>query len=574
MWPRADNPWPKPRPALLTVAALLAFLPDEREASDDPLLVDDAASLRELEDEGLAFERVVGRSHLEVIGAAIASDMAEFTRDRKPDSPRRPFRPEWLARGRFELVAVVNRIDRRRFDDGSCGEARLVYRLALKNPGRPGTRLPMTVNVRIPQPKENGGCRDVAARWLSGRGTTAVLANRGSYAIEINYQSIHVPASQKDMDDNAQYVLRAFESDGHGIHVRGLFNTPRDDLGPGEQKELFAWVESHLDEIDRGTAVLPERFLATRAVSLSPRGLLHAENRPFSRLLEPAREAVGRLPLGSLALANTPDLVLRRLDEMTCVGCHQTHAVAGFHLLGEERDGRSENALAVGHSPHLSADLAWRRLDLARAAAGESLLLRPFAGYPDGERGSDCGVTAGFASWSCKPGLVCRDLHHGDVGVCVQPEDAAPGSPCEDVRVSASAREEGALVAATPADATCPAPVGDQLSGAFCAPNWLGFTGGMCSERCSRIGETKGDAICAPLPSAGYEADCFRSSEPIESCLKRHFVSAYVGSCDKARSCRADYGCARVPNAPRGVGACVPPYFIFQARVDGPLLDR
>jgi hypothetical protein len=116
--------------------------------------------------------------------------------------------------------------------------------------------------------------------------------------------------------------------------------------------------------------------------------------------------------------------------------------------------------------------------------------------------------------------------------------------------------------------------VGDQATGKFCAPNWLGFTGGVCSERCSEVGEHRAGAICAPLPSAGYEADCFVSEEPVEQCLPRHFVTAWVASCDADHPCRADYGCARVPNAPLGVGACVPPYFIFQARVDGPRLDR
>lgn len=127
---------------------------------------------------------------------------------------------------------------------------------------------------------------------------------------------------------------------------------------------------------------------------------------------------------------------------------------------------------------------------------------------------------------------------------------------------------------AAPPDAACPAPSGAQRSGKFCAPNWLGFTGGVCSARCASAGAQEGGAICAPLPAAGYEADCFVGNEPVESCLPRHLVNAWVASCDDRRPCRDDYGCARVPGAPPGVGACVPPYFLFQARVDGPRLDR
>ena len=33
--------------------------------------------------------------------------------------------------------------------------------------------------------------------------------------------------------------------------------------------------------------------------------------------------------------------------------------------------------------------------------------------------------------------------------------------------------------------------------------------------------------------------------------------------------CRDDYVCAYVPGSPAGVGACMPQYVIFQARVDG-----
>jgi hypothetical protein len=169
---------------------------------------------------------------------------------------------------------------------------------------------------------------------------------------------------------------------------------------------------------------------------------------------------------------------------------------------------------------------------------------------------------------------VCRDIHHGTWGVCAPKEGSRPGEPCEDVVVKPDARVLGAIVTSLGPDKTCPAPANGAPTGAFCAPNWLGFTGGMCSETCTTLGEIQGGSICAPLPAAGYEADCFLGREPIEQCLVRHFVTARVAKCDARTPCRDDYGCARVPGAPPGVGACVPPYFIFQARVDGPVLDR
>ncbi len=542
-----------------------------------PLLVDDPKTLKALEERGLSFERIVGKSGLAVITQAITDDMSELTRDAPPDSPRRPFRPAWLTRGSFELIGLVNRIDRRAFDARGCGEVRLVYRLALRGPQRPTTRLPMTVNVRIPQPKPHGAdCGEVARRWLGKPDLLRLVGELPRPSkVEINYQSIHVPATEHDMDDNAEYILRAFDFEGASLVPGHLFNTPRTDLDADGRAKLLGWVVEHVAEIDEGTAVVPDELLATRITSVSPRGLIHEANRPFSRLIGEPRAAFARVSFEGRSRAHTPELLLRRLDELTCVGCHQTRGVAGFHLLGEERDEHQRfNALAVGHSPHLGADLAWRAVDLANVAKAARSPYRPFAAYPDGHFGAECGLTPGLAEWSCDAGLVCRDIHHGPWGVCAPNEGRRPGEPCEDVVVKPDARALGAIVTSRGPDLTCPAPTGDQATGAFCAPNWLGFTGGMCSERCTSLGEVQGGSICAPLPAAGYEADCFLGREPIEQCLERHFVTARVGRCDASTPCRDDYGCARVPGAPPGVGACVPPYFIFQARVDGPALDR
>jgi hypothetical protein len=56
--------------------------------------------------------------------------------------------------------------------------------------------------------------------------------------------------------------------------------------------------------------------------------------------------------------------------------------------------------------------------------------------------------------------------------------------------------------------------------------------------------------------------------------MKRHYSIVRLPTCSAERPCRDDYECARVPGAEPGTGACVPPYFVFQLRLDGPLLDR
>jgi hypothetical protein len=76
------------------------------------------------------------------------------------------------------------------------------------------------------------------------------------------------------------------------------------------------------------------------------------------------------------------------------------------------------------------------------------------------------------------------------------------------------------------------------------------------------------------VPSAGFEGACFSPGVPLEPCLAEHENRERLRACDAARSCRDDYACARVPGAPERTGACVPPYFLFQLRVDGPPADR
>ncbi|MBX3226570.1 MAG: hypothetical protein KIT84_32075 [Labilithrix sp.] len=558
---------------LLTLGIAFVARPERSvEVGDDALFIGDPAALVALEARGLDFMHVVGEAARAELQRTIEKDIAELTANPPPNDPRRAFRAEWLARGAFELTGVVNRIDRRRFEPAACGEVRLVYRLALTNEGRATTRLPMTVNVRVPQPRDRGerDCKTVAERWLARPDAAALVAALPPPAqIEINYQSTHTPAFRTDMDDSAEYVMRSFVVRNGRLTPDGLFDTPRPDADPAA---LVRWIASHLEEIDAGTFTLPPELLAERVDTVSPRGLERTQNRPWASLVD--AEALRALPLASLAHAKTPELLLRRLDEATCAGCHQTRGVAGFHLLGEDRGTSTFNAIALGPSPHFAKDLRWRRSDLLRAARGEPVEARPFASFPDGKIDSDCGLARGYEAWGCEPGLVCRDVHHGALGLCARAGSTLPGATCEDVSFVPDPRPEGPVVTAKKPDAACPAPTGAQKSGAFCAPNWLGFTGGMCSERCKKVGERRGDAICAALPSAGYEADCFFSNEPIERCLSRHLVTAWVQTCDADHLCRPDYGCARVAGAPKGTGACVPPYFIFQARVDGPRLDR
>jgi hypothetical protein len=519
--------------------------------------------------------------------AELASDLAEVRARPKVGgiyAPNRAFDARWLTdpRAHFELVGVVERLDRRVLEPG-CGETRLVYRLALTPERRPVTRLPMTVNVVLPQPDDGAQCRSIAAAWntLPVRGEErirAVLALVRRFTprkIEIDLQTLHGPAFRPNQDDHAEYLLRAFDIVGSSVRPRPLVNTPRADLSDGERAELSTWVRDHFDEIDRGTWVLPERFLAMRAVSFAPRGLAREGNRPFANVLRADAPALGDLPYARAAVVRSQAALVRRLDEGSCQGCHASRSIAGFHLLGEERDlSATFNSVVTGRSGHLEDDLAWRQRDLTSVASGVGeLAVRPM---PERARvagwGTPCGLgDPGFSDWQCPAGLECRDLNHDLLGTCMPPSPAA-GDACEKARLQRRESADGDDVDYEPRLA-CEVKGGPATIDG-CSPGPYGFPGGMCSEPCSTLGERQGDTVCADLPATGYETECFLSREPIERCLARHSTRRRVRSCDSEHPCRHDFLCARVPGTDTRTGACVPPYFVFQARVDGPVTDR
>jgi hypothetical protein len=503
-------------------------------------------------------------------------------------APNHPFDVGWLRaeRTRFELVGVLNRLDRRFADPSHCGEVRLVYRLALTPEDRKTTRLPMTINVMFPQPG-NASCQDVAARWLAlpARGVArveAIAAILGSLPrfeeVEIDLQNLHGPSLKRDEDDHAEYLLRAFQVQAGRATPKRLFNTPRAPLDPDARADLRAWIAENFLAIDAGTAVVPERFLAERVVSLTPRGLARPKNRTYRRLFEPADLA--DLPYAEATQIKSPAALLRYLDEGTCHGCHQSRSIAGFHLLGEERDAATFNALAVGRSTHLLEELAWRD-GLVRATADGApwATPRPFAehGREGGRYGARCGAgDPGFASWKCAPGLRCRNSNHDEIGQCVPVGANGPGDACENATIEPRDGPDGDRVVPKVSE-KCVGPGGAApTDAASCTPKGFGFPGGLCSDACTNLGayDARTETICADLPKSGFESDCFAAEQPIEECLENHVVRRIVRACNADLPCRDDYGCARVSGAPAGFGACVPPYFVFQARVDGPILDR
>jgi hypothetical protein len=346
-----------------------------------------------------------------------------------------------------------------------------------------------------------------------------------------------------------------------------LENTPdvtRLRANPTLRAELARWIREgdHLANIDAATIVLPEKFAAMRAVSVTPRGLGRQANRPFSRIF--AEAELRDLPLGAATHAGSPAALLRRLDDLTCSGCHEARSVAGFHLLGADREGTlPENSLAVPFSPHFERDQPRRRAVLQAMKEGKPpVFTRPLAERAtsgDAGYGAHCGLgDPGFRSWTCDAGFRCDryDAPRNDatVGVCLPATPGGVGDPCEMAALlpHPDAHRDGVRGAH---ESSC-------TGTAACNTNAVGFPGGMCTPSCDAL---PAGAACGKIAVLDTFNACLARNESFERCLKEHGAPAGLRQCGAGNPCRDDYVCA----GPPGHGACIPPYFIFQLRVDG-----
>ncbi len=383
----------------------------------------------------------------------------------------RVFSSQWLrsSEARAPLVAMVYRPDRADFLPGTCGELRLIYRLAYearRNGMLASSRLPMTINVVFTIPDDGGRCREVARSFrapalgddASAERVAAKLlegplaAERSRFAqIEVNAQVVRFPSDLERVEGRgfagqALYWLRIFApvtAAGSRLAPVGLENTPDVQAILGDalkQARLIEVLGDQLDAIDRGIFSLPDELLARVALSWSTHGSVRLANRPFATLLDRAQAdalLARRVAGGPREFITDGAALLDRLDTSTCMGCHQSASTAGFHMLGDDRafgtDAQAQslstdgNRLQLPISPHLQAEVV-RRLAYAQALAvgGDPVRTRPHPaapaatwsagglryaaasiGMPCPLSGADARVAPG---WACAPGSQCRPM--------------------------------------------------------------------------------------------------------------------------------------------------------------------
>ena len=562
------------------LALALALAAPMARAADPVLLVTSPAALQAAEKSGANFAHWIGQTPASADGItsnqalmrapawqSIATPLGDsIARIRRSDPqagvgisryPHRLFDARWLASpdAFFELVGVANRMDRRPFQGGACGETRLVYRLAYRSAAMQ-SRLPMTVNVELrgDAPDADGSCANTARRWqppqpsmrdealgrwlVSADGPLAPqrLAPARIAQITTNLQSVRWPSAVRpDLGGHAEYMLRAFRWNAgtRRFDMAPLENTPdvaRLKANAPLRKELRQWLQqpANLRALDEATLQIPEKFLATEAISVAPRGLARLANRPFAQVFPTGEwQAVP----GSRTL-QSPQALLRRLDDLSCMGCHQSRAVAGFHLLGVDRRGASRtftagNALALPHSPHLQDELA-RRGRYVHAALSAPLPdpFRPLA-EPDSTNAA--------------------------------PEKATVGASCEPTRITQSANPWLDRAEKLPR-------VACEGASSVCEKTSVGFPGGMCSGPCDPQDK---NGTCGGIAILSDFNQCLAANRPFGECLGRHTRPGNLRSCSAQQPCRDDFICAQAEGQPEGRGACIPPYFLFQMRVDG-----
>ena len=501
----------------------------------------------------------------------------------------------------YQLVGIMNRLDRVAFNSKSCGELRFVYRLGYDQ-GRKGiqSRLPMTILVKYmvegqAHPAQEWDlCKRMVSKWTypdrkqmtkdqlvdwmtSDEGPLAGEFTRESqlHSIEVNLQALRIPAAARpQFGGHANYLMRVFkrtsEAPTADFEPTFLENTPDVDR-IRKTPELLASLKALMKDrkvanrIDHGIFVLPEEFQAKRAYSYSPMGLDRQDNRLYNKLLD-VRDFDPKHFVGG-RFVKTPDAAIRRLNDLSCVGCHQGRATAGFHFLGIDRkDIHDFNALIFEGSGHFQLELKRRQTYLERVAKslvpdpGRDFSFAPPLGEP-ASYANFCGLpgSKSFSHWKCGAGLECRLVDgvpgEKELGKCF-PKILRAGALCVKATVTQDGHRSDKLVDLT--QLTC----GDAKKHYGCSEVKGGFPSGMCNTNCQGL-DPKSE-VCAQVAGSGF-TDCIAQKKPFEQCIEK-IAHSGRGLCNEKLACRNDYVCARSEN---GKGNCTPTYFLFQVRLDG-----
>lgn len=449
-------------PMLLPVTVVHAAAMERGVAITDPV------ALQRLEDAGLSLGRLLGAEasssgadlfalpSMVALQAATDRDFNSYVVRRRddPDTLHLFDRDALNAPGtRFDLAGIVNRMDRAFVSPNECGEIRLIYRpianVDSASTDSPPLRLPMTLNL-VMKAKPAGAdttCAELARRWLALADqppTASTLIAKGGALewitreaidrIEINVQIARASADVNHFEGRADYLMKVFRYDGIRFVESPMENQLDVERIKADAKlaaDFKQWLldPAQIANLDRGAIVLPDRFLATSAINVTPaHGNLEDKVRELftdSDVVAALANASANAPLQNLL---SPAGFARRLDDMTCSGCHQTRAIGGFHFPGKGRPEWVAGAVVAAASPHFFGDQERRRDIVAAFRDGRAPdFSRGFSARPQTRRSNELAGTTyvngwgalcyavdanapdkSFTPWTCAQGLTCQ----------------------------------------------------------------------------------------------------------------------------------------------------------------------
>lgn len=532
---------------------------------------------------------------------------------------RRVMDANWFSSeySRFELVGIINRIDRASFDENTCGETRFIYRLSYVSKIGNYSRLPVTFMLKFTNKglasqnsKNTKLCKEFAERWVYPDGVVnnsqlvdwlvqfgplKEIQNKSTLptAIELNLQAMRIPSKARpDLAGHGTYLLRGFKFNQNGkLEYEFLENTPdvaKIKSNPELKKEFIEQFKDRhfVNQLSEGILKLNDKYLATRAWSYSPYGIARKENRLYDQFL--TEDDLKNIVFNQSKYVRNSTAAIMRLNDMSCVGCHQARAHAGFHFLGvDKKTTHPLNALLFEGSGHFELEKQRRESYLRELLEGHwpnptrDFSISPgvvydaqkagvFKEFRKATRGHFCGFSGGpFEHWVCADGLVCQSVDEAVgqkyLGKCY-PKEAMAGDPVIMGSLKQDHHQIDQLVVSK--NKSCGSLEPKYSFGIFDKSG--GFPSGQCYRRnCNGIKTDSKDEVCADSAGAGFN-DCIAKTATgkvsFSSCLESTVTHYGFARCSERQACRNDFVCAR---SVKGEGYCTPSYFLFQIRVDG-----
>jgi hypothetical protein len=528
----------------------------------------------------------------------------------------------------FQLAGIINRLDKSDFNTGlDCGEIRFVYRLGYLTKDGIGSQLPLTLNLVFEEPL--GECSQAIKYWIKpkeGKETTFEwlkddalnLSRLRLKQIEVNAQIIRFPSGlETEFAGQAIYLLRVYgfdQSDGeYQLKEVPLENTPdvvRLQKEPEIKERLINWIGQNTKSIDLGVYKIPDEYLTVEALSYSTLGINRSANKPFDALFQP--EDFKAIPKHTRWI-NSNEALIDRLNNGSCMGCHQASTTAGFHFLGPDDPQvvGITNRLELPFSSHFNEELLRRKEQLSDRLSGiVEPSFRPHSlatPSKDPKSNDNCipeeqrQLFKDTSDWSCKEKESCQvtvnnmgsGVHFGQCIPLV--ENIESGQVCKTGTVQKSPhKQEERFNLHSYDDIFIQAPLFPALEDNrinpetyTCRPTRIGVPLGRTYRKCApqeitdilSSSEPPSEEICAIVGGAKFDS-CVEVN--FHDCLDSIVSRGVLDSCHMGRFCREDYICQELPYQLKGIddergraiqeagiGFCTPTYFVFQLRLDG-----